>query len=582
MKKIIISLLVLFIGFSVSAQNWTQIYGRYGHQSDKFDSLLRPPLLLPQLSSRIPGMFYYNALDSALHWWTGFTDITFTGGGTANLTATQVGYGSGTNLLTGTPEFNYTQADSTIVIPYSIFGKGARKQKSLVTLRVPDTTTWDVLHIPTMQGDTAINGGPEGDFSMGLEQTFINTDGQRDATLYLGYNLAGPGILRNPKDAASSLVFESHFIQGIEQTETYFQMTNTSAVSVRPLAFNVNKLTNATQELHQVSSLTYEDISGTKSWIAGDTSAELRLSGSQAALVLANDNGGGGSITPTADGSGNLLITNGGIGNIIFNRNVIASTPGTAGSSMLTLNGNTGSNQIGINMSTGGGSGSFIPILVSQSNPGGQSNIFANNASGAYNLQDVGANNGPAATYYNDNSIVQGYTTGVDTDRTYKIAYNSQAIFNSGLLFFLDRNGRASFGATPPVASAALAVQSTTGGFLPPVMTTEQKNSISAAEGLQVYDLNLHQPQFFNGIGWIGPGTTVISNGFSQVGTATTTFTVSIGSTLANTTYKVNLTPTSLLSAAPYYVTNKTTTTFDVTYSSSLTGTVTFDWSIFP
>lgn len=69
---------------------------------------------------------------------------------------------------------------------------------------------------------------------------------------------------------------------------------------------------------------------------------------------------------------------------------------------------------------------------------------------------------------------------------------------------------------------------------------------------------------------------------FSGVGTATTTFTVTIGATMANTTYKVNATPTNLLSAAVFYVNNKTTTTFDVVYLAGLTGTVTFDWSVFP
>jgi len=71
---------------------------------------------------------------------------------------------------------------------------------------------------------------------------------------------------------------------------------------------------------------------------------------------------------------------------------------------------------------------------------------------------------------------------------------------------------------------------------------------------------------------------TSISNSFSQAATATTTFTVTIGSTLDNSIYKVVVTPTSALSAALFYVTNKTTTTFDVMYLAGLTGTVTFDW----
>lgn len=69
----------------------------------------------------------------------------------------------------------------------------------------------------------------------------------------------------------------------------------------------------------------------------------------------------------------------------------------------------------------------------------------------------------------------------------------------------------------------------------------------------------------------------------SQVGTATTTFTVTIGATMANTNYRVP-SPGALnvLSAAPCYITNKTTTTFDVVYLTGLTGTVAFDWNLYP
>lgn len=65
---------------------------------------------------------------------------------------------------------------------------------------------------------------------------------------------------------------------------------------------------------------------------------------------------------------------------------------------------------------------------------------------------------------------------------------------------------------------------------------------------------------------------------FSQAAVAATVFTVTFGGTLLNSTYKVVVTPTVLLSAAVFYVANKTTTTFDVTYLSGLTGTVQFDW----
>lgn len=70
-----------------------------------------------------------------------------------------------------------------------------------------------------------------------------------------------------------------------------------------------------------------------------------------------------------------------------------------------------------------------------------------------------------------------------------------------------------------------------------------------------------------------------VSGSFSQaVGVPTTVFTVTFGGTQPNATYQVVVTPTAALSAALFYVTNKTTTTFDVTYLAGLTGTVEFDY----
>jgi cytoskeletal protein CcmA (bactofilin family) len=52
--------------------------------------------------------------------------------------------------------------------------------------------------------------------------------------------------------------------------------------------------------------------------------------------------------------------------------------------------------------------------------------------------------------------------------------------------------------------SAMLQVNSTTKGFLPPRMTTTQKNAIaSPATGLQIYDSTLNRPCFYDGTSWI-------------------------------------------------------------------------------
>jgi hypothetical protein len=55
-----------------------------------------------------------------------------------------------------------------------------------------------------------------------------------------------------------------------------------------------------------------------------------------------------------------------------------------------------------------------------------------------------------------------------------------------------------------PVASAQLEVVSTSKGFLPPRMTTTQRNAISSpAAGLMVYDTTLNAMFYFNGTIWI-------------------------------------------------------------------------------
>ena len=56
---------------------------------------------------------------------------------------------------------------------------------------------------------------------------------------------------------------------------------------------------------------------------------------------------------------------------------------------------------------------------------------------------------------------------------------------------------------TNPNASAQLDVSSTTKGFLPPRMTTTQKNAISSpASGLMVYDTDTNKLCCYNGTSW--------------------------------------------------------------------------------
>jgi len=66
-------------------------------------------------------------------------------------------------------------------------------------------------------------------------------------------------------------------------------------------------------------------------------------------------------------------------------------------------------------------------------------------------------------------------------------------------------NAQVGVGTAAPEVSAQLAVESTTRGFLPPRMTTAQRDAIETpVEGLMIYNLTDHEPQYWNGGAWTG------------------------------------------------------------------------------
>lgn len=132
-----------------------------------------------------------------------------------------------------------------------------------------------------------------------------------------------------------------------------------------------------------------------------------------------------------------------------------------------------------------------------------------------------------------------------------------------------------------PVSSSLFSVNSTTKGFLPPRWTNAQMAAVSSpATGLIGYNTDALAAYAYNGSGYKSVG--VVSGSYSSGAVVgQTVFTITFGGTQPNSTYKVDVVPTSVLGAALFYVTNKTTTTFDVTYLAGLTGTVLLDYAIF-
>jgi hypothetical protein len=122
-------------------------------------------------------------------------------------------------------------------------------------------------------------------------------------------------------------------------------------------------------------------------------------------------------------------------------------------------------------------------------------------------------------------------------------------------------------------ASAIIDITSTTKGFLPPRMTTTQKNAISSpAAGLQVYDTILNKSSYYNGTAWVDGGDNI----YNANGTLTSNRTVSSGgySLIFNpqTTYITTLTAST--GGSSYSVLGSNTLSFASGFSSSNIGNV--------
>jgi hypothetical protein len=107
------------------------------------------------------------------------------------------------------------------------------------------------------------------------------------------------------------------------------------------------------------------------------------------------------------------------------------------------------------------------------------------------------SNNGHTATF-----------TKGDNPNSTAIRITDQNVGLSVNHFIVDYRGASGFGIANGTlqvnASAQVEIQSTTKGFLPPRMTTTQKNAIaSPATGLQVHDTTLNRPCFYDGTTWI-------------------------------------------------------------------------------
>ena len=212
-------------------------------------------------------------------------------------------------------------------------------------------------------------------------------------------------------------------------------------------------------------------------------------------LTAGNNTGTRGSSTGAS-----LLLTAGNSANSNSNGGSITLTTGNGGSNnggSITLTTATGAFT-----TTGGG----VTLTA-----GDSGSIFGGSAGGSLTLSaglgGAGGSQGGSILLTSGTTQNGGLPNGGNVTLTASTATRGGNLVLTGTIA---NHGQVTVGGSTPSASASVDIQSTTRGFLPPRMTTVQKNAISTpATGLIVYDTDLGYFQEYNGSIWTGvaPGS---------------------------------------------------------------------------
>jgi len=200
---------------------------------------------------------------------------------------------------------------------------------------------------------------------------------------------------------------------------------------------------------------------------------------------------------------------------------------------------------------------------------------------------DMSAGHGPAITFY------VGETGGSDHGGSVAVVREEQGDADSAaaMSFYtaaddsaptekmrITSAGLVGIGTATPVASALLELSSTTQGFLPPSLTTTERNAIgSPAEGLVVYNETTNQLNVYDGSSWTIAGGAAINN-------ATENELVTVASTVTELDAEANLTfdgstlktlGAAIANSISNITTVATTTTIAAGYNSLMLGPIT-------
>lgn len=448
--KSTITTLLLLLTLAGSAQcpagPAQQINAYYEYLYTKFRHLLQIPRHAPGTSCRDTADIYYNTADSAIHWWSGFNDLTFlqhansgvsdsnhtvqlgeplnTSGNPSKLShnteiplngKTLTYWDSLNQVKSGFIRYNDT-AQSAVIGPYI-----------MQTIHQADTThdfyNWDEYR-PKNYGYLYSGYKPNGGLAKAMSWTWGYSQGDAgglsmpDNVFGGGYNILNGVSRRDTGDAALSMRLETSFpVFG----EPVFEMHWPEVI-----CFDGS--------LHRINSFYMGKVDARTLWESN-------------------------------------------LDNHVYKRTV-GTVPGT---NWLEFTDN---------------SGEFPSINLT--------GAFNNSIAGTITFND------PTGVFTQIRSLDGDFTIGnnhgpiirIDKDGTTHMNVNDAGPAEGNGTTIVGQNFD---GSTPPsIGTAQLAVVSQKKGFLPPQMTTTQKNAILfPAQGLMVYDLTLNQMSYFNGTVWV-------------------------------------------------------------------------------
>lgn len=139
-------------------------------------------------------------------------------------------------------------------------GSGQPKGQSLQTYRTTGLGGF-LQSIVTTQGDTVTGNRPYGNYYSTIDNSFVNSDGQRDAVWHYGYNSNGGGGKVNPNEAEVHWAIESHYIGGgtspTGDFEVHLESTAKNGNKNRHMSYNIQKATGLAKVFNAVDYVDY-------------------------------------------------------------------------------------------------------------------------------------------------------------------------------------------------------------------------------------------------------------------------------------------------------------------------------------